>query len=104
MPVPVEGILEMEAVSSKEQPKQRCSYRWPKQARDLVQDFVRLSQLPTSPVSGDPVRFRDLVSNLRAITGFPREVCIRFARQLGVKDRKPYRCWTSSDKQRLLDL
>jgi hypothetical protein len=38
------------------------------------------------------------------LTGYPRDVCFRFVRQLGVGERKAHKEWTKAEQQRLLDL
>jgi hypothetical protein len=38
------------------------------------------------------------------LNGNPRDACLRFLRQMGVKERRSYREWTKTEQQRLLDL
>jgi hypothetical protein len=45
-----------------------------------------------------------LVSKLAAISGNPRDACLRFLRGLGVTQKRCYRLWTKAEQQRLLDL
>ena len=47
---------------------------------------------------------RMLVTKLAAISGNPRDACLRFLRQLGVNQKRAYREWTKPEQQRLLDL
>lgn len=45
-----------------------------------------------------------LVSKLAAISGNPRDACLRLLRGLGVNQKRSYREWTKPEQQRLLDL
>jgi hypothetical protein len=49
-----------------------------------------------------PVRLRDLVTALTRESGHPRDACLRFARQLGVSQKREYRLWTEKEQQQLL--
>jgi hypothetical protein len=94
-------------------PKKRRRYRWPKEARDLVTKYLSRDSvkeylrtdgaLDYDPAQGTPT-FRVLVTRLHQLTGYPRERCLDFARQLGVKDRQRYAEWTTVEQQKLLDL
>ncbi len=82
----------------------RRRYRWPKEARDLVKRYLSTDEA----LDGDPAqgtgRFRDLVTQLHRLTGYPRGTCLYFARQLGVKDKQQYAEWTTVEQQKMLDL
>ncbi|MGA8619122.1 MAG: hypothetical protein WB660_11470 [Candidatus Sulfotelmatobacter sp.] len=41
---------------------------------------------------------------LAEISGNPRDACLRFLRELGINQKRPYREWTKLEQQRLLDL
>ncbi|MGA9474330.1 MAG: hypothetical protein WBV36_17820 [Terriglobales bacterium] len=45
-----------------------------------------------------------LVTKLAAISGNPRDACLRFLCELGVNQKRAYREWTKPEQQRLLDL
>ena len=47
---------------------------------------------------------RVLVTKLAAISGNPRDACLRFLHELGVNQKRAYREWTKPEQQRLLDL
>lgn len=47
---------------------------------------------------------RMLITKLNAISGNPRDACLRFVRQFGVAQKRSYREWTKREQQRLLDL
>jgi hypothetical protein len=83
--------------------KRRRRYRWPKEARDLVTEYLSKGKSDDEP-SQSGSGFRDLVTRLNQLTGYPRERCLYFARQLGVKDRQRYKEWTEVEQQKLLDL
>jgi len=84
--------------------KQRRRYRWSSEARDLVKDYLKIhKERASSPPENRP-NLRTLVTSLATLTGFPRETCLRFARQLGVKEKQVYREWTKAEQQKLLDL
>lgn len=77
-------------------------FRWSKEARDLVREYLQNSQPGTDPSQPN----RDLklvVTRLVIATGYPRNACLRFVRQLGT-ERNPRQEWTENDKRRLLDL
>ncbi|MGB2602773.1 MAG: hypothetical protein WBC78_04220 [Candidatus Sulfotelmatobacter sp.] len=79
----------------------RRVFRWPKEARELVREYkerTRRSQEFTETGR------RMLVTRLAAISGNPRDACLRFLRELGVDQKRGYREWTKPEQQRLLDL
>ena len=84
------------------EPRRRCRYRWPKEARDLVKEHLKGESADDS--SHGPRGLRGLVTRLHDITGYPREACLYFARQLGVKNKQQYAEWTTVEQQKLLDL
>ena len=79
----------------------RRMFRWPKEARELVRAYKeRSSRNQEHNESGR----RMLVTKLVAISGNPRDACLRFLRELGVNQKRAYREWTKPEQQRLLDL
>ncbi len=85
-----------------EKPKRR-KYQWPGEARALVASYLR-SHREFSDAAQASLTVKALVTAVAALTGHPREVCLRFVRQLGVHDKRTYSEWTTAEKQRLLDL
>jgi hypothetical protein len=81
-------------------PKRRM-FRWPKEARELVREYKeRTSRSQEHSESGR----RMLVTKLVAVSGNPRDACLRFLRELGINQKRTYREWTKPEQQRLLDL
>jgi hypothetical protein len=79
--------------------------RWSKEARDVVKTYLDRERVRQS--EGTPAQYRalsDLVTSLVGLSGNSREVCLRFARRLGVKTSREHRPWTTTEQQRLLDL
>ena len=83
--------------------QERRVFRWSKEARELVREYLQTAQ-PRSKPNQPNTELRLLVTKVAHITGYPRDACLRFVRQLGVAERNPYKVWTPNDKQRLLDL
>jgi hypothetical protein len=79
----------------------RRMFRWPKEARELVREYKeRTNRSQEHTETGR----RMLVTKLAAISGNPRDACLRFLRELGVDQKRAYREWTKPEQQRLLDL
>jgi hypothetical protein len=81
-------------------PRRRV-FRWPKETRELVREFKDRASI--SQEDSESAR-RMLVTKLAAISGNPRDACLRFLRELGVNQKRAYREWTKPEQQRLLDL
>jgi hypothetical protein len=81
--------------------KQYGHKRWPKEARQLVANYFDSIRDGTED---ERAELRVLTTKLAMLTGNSREACRRFARQLGVRAKQPYRVWTRTDQQKLLDL
>lgn len=45
-----------------------------------------------------------LATSLVVLTGYPRDACLRFIHQHGVREKRAWRPWTKPEQQRLLDL
>ncbi len=45
-----------------------------------------------------------LISSLALISGYPRNACLRFARQIGLTAKRPYQKWTKKETEMLLQL
>jgi hypothetical protein len=74
--------------------RSRRTFRWSKDTRDLLRD-----NLP-----GGASQSRELIGRLAELSGNPRDACIRFARQFGLKAKRKYSRWPEQEKQRLLRL
>jgi hypothetical protein len=80
----------------------RRTFRWPKEARELVRIHLNVPREQSQERNPDDVRL--LVTRLAEVSGNPRDACWRFARQLGVNGKRSYREWPERAQQRLLDL
>jgi len=72
----------------------RKSFRWSKEARDLVRNNLDARGQSRT----------ELITKLAQLSGNPRNACLRFVRQLGVKSQRVYRHWPGEERQRLLRL
>jgi hypothetical protein len=81
--------------------QKRRTFRWPKEATELVREYKRRS---SSGYQHDESGRRRLVTRLAEVSGNPRDACLRFLRELGVNQKRAYREWTKPEQQRLLDL
>lgn len=81
-------------------PKRRV-FRWPSQATELARDYKERANGRREQSESDR---RRLVTKLAEISGNPRDACLRFLRELGVKQKRAYREWTKPEQQRLMDL
>jgi len=79
----------------------RRMFRWPKEARELAK---RIQERTSRSQEHTETGRRMLVTKLAAISGNPRDACLRFLRELGVNQKRAYREWTKPEQQRLLDL
>lgn len=73
------------------------SFKWSQAARDAVRNNL----------NARGPELRDLISRIAQETGNPRDACLRFARQLGIKAKRPYRRWSKreqDDLEHLLEL
>ena len=80
---------------------QRRVSRWPKEATELVREY---KQGTNRSQEHTEIGRRKLVTKLAAISGNPRDACLRFLRELGIHQKRAYREWTKPEQQRLLDL
>src|SRR5215470_2220316 len=71
--------------------KRPARFKWSRTARELVRANLEASGRP----------LRDLITKIAQETGNPRDACLRFARQLGVKAKQPYRKWTKEEQKKL---
>lgn len=79
--------------------RKRRAYCWPHEARAQITHYIQNQNSDASVTS-----VRALVTRIAGLTGYPRDVCFRFVRQLGVGERKAHKAWTKGEQQRLLDL
>lgn len=80
----------------------RRTFRWPKEARDMVRTYVAAQRCQTCVL--DPGGRGTLITRLVEVSGNPRDACWRFARQAGVNGKRAYCAWPERTQQRLLDL
>jgi hypothetical protein len=81
--------------------KSRRTFRWPKEARELVRNHLtRQRANRASDEDGVP----ELIRSIAGVSGNPRDACWRFVRQAGVAGKRSYRAWPERAQQRLLDL
>jgi hypothetical protein len=80
----------------------RRTFRWPKEARELVRIHLNVPREQLRERNPDDVRL--LVTRLAEVSGNPRDACWRFARQSGVRGKRAYCQWPERAQQRLLDL
>src|SRR5579884_2937389 len=81
---------------TQEQARKRRSYRWSKEAREVVAQFLKDNDR-SRPALITTVR------RLAEITGFPKHACSRFIRQCQ-STYPERRSWTRAEQQKLLDL
>ncbi len=81
--------------------KVRRTFRWPKEARELVRNHLA-RQRGDKDSADEPAA--ELVKKIAEVSGNPRDACWRFARQAGVAGKRSYRAWPERAQQRLLDL
>jgi len=74
--------------------KTRRTFRWSKEARDLVR----------SNLTARGRQHRELIANLVHLSSNPRDACLRFARQLGLETKRACREWSEQERQQLLRL
>jgi hypothetical protein len=74
--------------------RSRRTFRWSKEARDLVRDNLHAGASQSTK----------LIGRLAELSGNPRDACIRFACQLGLKTERKYSRWPEHEQQRLLRL
>ena len=73
------------------------SFKWSQAARDAIRANLN--------ASGSELRA--LITRIAQETGNPRDACLRFARQLGIKAKRSYRKWSKreqDDLEHLLEL
>ena len=81
-------------------PKRRV-FRWSNDATQLAREY---QQRINRGQEHDETTRRRLVTKLAEVSGNPRDACLRFLRELGVKQKRVYREWTKAEQQRLIDL
>src|SRR5260370_20902927 len=74
--------------------KPRRTFRWSKEARDLVR----------SNLDAHGWQLTELVTRLTQLSGNPRDACQRLPRQLGLQAKRDHREWTEQERQSLLRL
>jgi hypothetical protein len=83
--------------------KSRRSFRWPKEARELVRIHMNAQRAQTRPQNPDQEPGM-LVTKLVQVSGNPRDACWRFLRRSGIVRKRAYQRWPPQAQQKLLDL
>src|SRR5260370_41939774 len=83
--------------------KSRRSFRWPKEARELVRIHTNAHRAQTRPQNPDN-ELGMLVTKLVHVSGNPRDACWRFVRQSGIVGKRAYQQWPKQAQQKFLDL
>jgi len=78
-------------MGNSEQRRKPRTFRWSRTARAEV----------VVNINAEGPQLRELVTKLAEISGNPRDACLRFARQLGLKAKQPYRKWTEEEQKKL---
>ena len=63
----------------------RRMFRWPKEARELVREY---KERTSRSQEHNDIGRRMLVTKLAAISGNPRDACLRFLREFGVNQKR----------------
>ena len=79
--------------------KIRRTFRWSMKAREMVR-----TEIARARQESKPVMLRELVTALNRESGNPRAACFRFARQMGIEQKREYRCWSEKEQQQLVYL
>lgn len=79
--------------------KIRRTFRWSMQAREMVR-----TEIARARQENKPVMLPELVTALTRESGNPRAACFRFARQMGIEQKRDYRPWSEKEQQQLLYL
>ncbi len=83
--------------------RKRRTFRWPKEARELVR--IHLHAQRARPPEQDADReVSELVTKLVEVSRNPRDACWRFMRQSGIAAKRSYCQWPERAQQKLLDL
>jgi hypothetical protein len=77
----------------------RRIFRWPEEARALIASYLKSNR-----GYGRKRAVAGLATSLVVLTGYPRDACLRFIHQRGVREKRAWRPWTKPEQQRLLDL
>jgi hypothetical protein len=91
-------------MEERNQSRKRRVFCWSEAARELVRAFLNTRKYSEEFRPGVPHDLKALTGKLVAVSGNPRDACLRFVRQLGVREKQSYRHWTDKERQKLLDL
>ena len=83
--------------------KMRRTFRWPKEARELVRMDLDTQSTRQRGLDASYER-RALITKIAQVSGNPRDACWRFARQSGIGGKRVYHQWTEPAQRRLLEL
>jgi hypothetical protein len=74
-------------------------FRWPEEAKVLIASYLK-----SNNSYGRKRAVTGLATSLIALTGYPRDACLRFIHRQGVTQKRAWRPWTKPEQQRLLNL
>ena len=83
--------------------RRRRTFRWPKEARELVRIHLNARRAQPRERNSDN-EARVLVTKLAEVSRNPRDACWRFIRQSGIAGKRSYCQWPERAQQKLLDL
>jgi hypothetical protein len=87
-----------------DQSRKRRVFRWPGAARETARAYLNARTHSEELRQGLPTDLKSLIARLVEISGNPRDACLRFVRQIGIREKQSYRPWTNKEQQKLLDL
>jgi hypothetical protein len=79
----------------------RRVFHWSEDARELVRNYLRSSKNGQNHCQNGVAA---LATKLVALSGNPRDACLRFLHQQGITQKRAWQSWTKPEQQRLFDL
>ena len=86
------------------QSRKRRAFRWSGAARENARAYLNARSHSENSRQGIPTDLKSLIARLVEVSGNPRDACLRFVRQFGIREKQSYREWTNREQQQLLDL
>jgi hypothetical protein len=86
------------------QSRKRRAFRWSGAARETARAYLNARRDSENSRQGIPTDLKSLIGRLVEVSGNPRDACLRFVRQFGIREKQSYREWTNKEQQQLLDL
>ena len=81
--------------------RERRLFVWPKEAEELVKAHLHSA---TKAHVHSKNASASLATRLAALSGYPRDACLRFIHRHGITQKRSWRTWTKPEQQRLFDL